>query len=470
MRRLGLALFLLFVLAGAVALWRSLDPPPEVRVEKPRRGDLEVRFVAGGRVEAASIPLVTKWGGHVRTVLVEENQEVRKGQLVATLDEGDLRSRLDSLQASLDIALQRRAEALSRLARVEADTEAAIDVARAEYDKTRWDSEGAVAAPDPERLRKAEGAVEEAEARLADASANAARVEKLFAEDIVAREELERARTEETVARLRRDNARSDLKLLRQGPTRETRGSARASEEAAAARVRRAERGRMELDLYQHEVEIQTAEARRLRAEIDGVRQQMRNYVIEAPADGVISRVTVRPGDGIPGFQPLMTLVVPGRLWVEANVDEQDATYVKKGEQVTVRLPSRPADSWTGRVTEVAPSLERSPDGGSSRFLKIRVELQGEKPADLRRGLEADVEGRAVLARDALLVPRAAVRKRDGADVVLAVRGGRVAVLKVEVAAVTPEMASVTSGVDPDTAVILEGGERLEEGDAVRVR
>lgn len=467
MRRLGLVLFVIFLAVGAVALWRSLDPPPDVRVEKPRRGDLEVRFVAGGRVEAASIPLVTKWGGHVRSVLVEENQEVRKGQLVATLDEGDLRSKLDSVQASLDIALRRRDEAVARLARAEGDTEAAIEVARAEYDQTRWSSEGALAAAEPEQLRKAEGAVEEAEARLADASSQVGRVEKLYAEDIVAREELEAARTAEMVARLRRDAARGDLRLLQRGATRSQRGSAAAAQEAARARVRRAEAARHELDVLAHEVEVQEADIRRLRAEADGVREQMRNYLVEAPADGVVSRVTVRPGDGIPGFQPLMTLIVPGRLWVEANVDEQDAAYVKVGDEVAVRLPSRPADSLTGRVTQVAPSLERSAEGGSSRFLRIRVELPSE---GLRRGLEADVEGRAVLARDALLVPRAAVRKRDGADVVLAVRDGRVVVLPVEVAAVTPEFASVKSGVDAETSVILEGGERLRAGDAVRVR
>lgn len=469
MRRLGLGLFLISLLIGGAVLWQRLDPPPEVRVERPRRGDLEVRFVAGGRVEAATIPLVTKWGGHVRSVLVEENQQVRKGQLVATLDEGELRSRLDSLQASLDIAMRRRDEATARLARTRADVEANVEVARAEYDQTSWESRGTVATPDPERLRKAEGAVEEAEARLRDAATNAERVEKLFAEDIVAREEMERARTEETVARLRRDSARSDLKLLRQGPTRETRGSAEAAASASLARLRRAEQARLELDVQAQEIEVQAAEIRRLRAEIEGVRTQLRNYVVEAPADGVISRVAVRPGDGIPGFQPLMTLVVPDRLWIEANVDEQDAGYVSKGSAVTVRLPSRPADAWEGRVTEVAPSLERTPEGGSSRFLKIRVELAS-PPEGLRRGLEADVEGRAVLARDTLLVSRAAVRKRDGADVVLAVRDGRVAVVPVEVAAVTPELASVKSGVAEDTVVILEGGERLRDGEAVSVR
>ncbi|HXE73887.1 MAG TPA: biotin/lipoyl-binding protein, partial [Candidatus Nitrosotenuis sp.] len=195
------------LLAGTLAIWRQTTRLPLVSLETPRRGELEARFVASGRVQARTIHIESPRGGLLRSVPVEENQAVRRGQVLATFEDSELRARVEGARAALESAQRRRDELLRRRALAEAQGEADVEAARAEYQQIRWQYEEVRRGASPDALRKAEAALKEAQARLEAARAARQRAEELFAQDIISREELEKARTEEEVARARRDQA-----------------------------------------------------------------------------------------------------------------------------------------------------------------------------------------------------------------------------------------------------------------------
>ncbi|MEW6279497.1 MAG: HlyD family efflux transporter periplasmic adaptor subunit, partial [Candidatus Eremiobacterota bacterium] len=151
-------------------------------------------------------------------------------------------------------------------------------------------------------------------------------------------------------------------------------------------------------------------------------------------------------------------------------VDEQDAAQVTLNQDVTVKFTSQPGKEYPATVVRVAPSLERPADSpGNARVLRIKVEWK-DKVEELRPGLEADVEGRTVLARGGLLLPRSAVYKQDGQDCVMGVVGGRTRTLPVRLGAVTSFQAEVTEGVSEGTLVLAEGKDGLKDGERVRTR
>ncbi|MCE7875509.1 hypothetical protein DYH09_34795, partial [bacterium CPR1] len=58
----------------------------------------------------------------------------------------------------------------------------------------------------------------------------------------------------------------------------------------------------------------------------------------------------------------------------------------------------------------------------------------------------------------------------QGADYVTAVRAGKAARLKVELGQATTDQVEVKSGLEAGDEVVLEGGDQIAEGTALRAR
>src|ERR1700683_1182544 len=97
--------FLLGAAALAVAgllYLSSRRPPPQVTVVPVTRGNLSSSITSNGKIEPVTpYALRAKFDGFVDRVLVAEGQTVKAGQLLAVLDDGDVRSQLDQARAQL---------------------------------------------------------------------------------------------------------------------------------------------------------------------------------------------------------------------------------------------------------------------------------------------------------------------------------------------------------------------------------
>jgi multidrug resistance efflux pump len=76
---------------------------------------------------------------------------------------------------------------------------------------------------------------------------------------------------------------------------------------------------------------------------------------VRAPVDGVVVARGASPGDTVPAGQPLLTLVDPARLWVNANVEETQIRRVRRGQPVEVRVDALD-QGLTGRVAAITPA------------------------------------------------------------------------------------------------------------------
>jgi multidrug resistance efflux pump len=76
---------------------------------------------------------------------------------------------------------------------------------------------------------------------------------------------------------------------------------------------------------------------------------------VRAPVDGVVVARGASPGDTVPAGQPLVTLVDPTRLWVNANVEETQIRRVRRGQPVEVRIDALD-EALSGRVAAITPA------------------------------------------------------------------------------------------------------------------
>ncbi|WP_417471951.1 efflux RND transporter periplasmic adaptor subunit [Luteimonas mephitis] len=203
------------------------------------------------------------------------------------------------------------------------------------------------------------------------------------------------------------------------------------------------------------------AEARRNTARASRDAAQLRRDFAElrAPADGVISKRLVQPGQVVAAGTELLRLIRDGRLEWRAELPEDDLARVEPG--ATVQLPSRDG-TVTGRIRAVSPGVDSQTRTGT-----IYADLP--EPGPLQPG--AYVEGRIVTgAGSALTVPAASVVQRDGHAYVFTLDDRHVAHrVRVAIGAKVDGRVEIVDGLEAGDAVVEQGAGFLGDGDTARV-
>ncbi|HYK50734.1 MAG TPA: efflux RND transporter periplasmic adaptor subunit, partial [Terriglobales bacterium] len=169
-----LRLPVLAVLAAGLSLLSACEgtkaasgPPPPVPVlaATVEKKDVPLQVHAIGAVEAYStVSVKTQITGELTGVFFKEGEDVKKGQLIFTLDQRPLEADVRRAQGALARDEAQAANALSDQRRYEALMKAGV-VSRQEYDRVASNSEALAAA-----VRADKGALENAKVQLVYAS------------------------------------------------------------------------------------------------------------------------------------------------------------------------------------------------------------------------------------------------------------------------------------------------------------
>jgi len=275
------------------------------------------------QVQAHLVDISSRVPGTITAVPVQDNQQVRPGQLLVQLDARDARAQLQRAEADL-LEARRQAEAL-----------------RAEAGSTL---SGAQAAGN-----QATADQQVARAELNRAAADLRRLEFLLRQGGVSQQEVDRARASfgQAQGQLTRSMA---TRQQAQASQRQV-GVDRQKAAAAAARVRQAEAQLME------------------------ARLQLSYSRIVAPSSGRIGARSAEPGRQVQPGQPLMTLV-SSQPWVEAHFKETQLEALRPGQRAEVWIDAFPGQRFQGRVLSVAPASGSRfallpPDNATGNFTKV---------------------------------------------------------------------------------------------------
>jgi len=268
-------------------------------------------------VKADSSIIAPKVSGYIANVLVSDNQSVKAGQLLARIDERDLRTALDSATANV------------------AGAGAAVDHLNAQI------------AAQASLIRKADASVTAAAASLSLSQRNDVRRQTMAA---VGYGSVEQA-----------DNASTDAKE----------GHANLDRLQAAAQTARQQVAILTAQRQLALAQQANAEAARHQAELN-----LGYSAIVAPIDGTVADRTVRLGQYVQAGTQLMALVPLQQVYVIANFKETQLKAVQPGQPARVQVDTFPDHDIIGRVDTIAPAsgMEFSllpPDNATGNFTKI---------------------------------------------------------------------------------------------------
>ena len=119
-------------------------------------------------------------------------------------------------------------------------------------------------------------------------------------------------------------------------------------------------------------------------AELELKQKQFQHTRIRAPMDGIISERLLEPGDVIPLYTHLLTLVDTSSLKVEVYLSELLFPLIKKGNTVDIRIDALGDSIFSGRITRIYPTIDKNTRRGTIEVILNPVP-EGARPGQLCR-------------------------------------------------------------------------------------
>ena len=291
-------------------------------------------FSDDARIDGTLIDLSPQISGVLNTVSVQEGDKVQKGQVMFTLDRNLLQASV--LKAGADMASFRETE----------------DVTNAQYLK-------AVHGPLSDEIRIAETAVKKSLSELNLEELNWKRVSALYEEKLVSTADHDRVKSALENARHRYEDVTQRLELLKKGTRSEDLLASKSATQAKKA-------------------DLESAKARLSQAEIN-----LGYSDVASPFSGLVVRRWKDPGDTISAGTPVLSILDPSSLYIDANIEEKNLYKIHPGDSVDIRIDAFPNARLKGRVDKILLATNSKfslvpSEGVSGTFIKVaqRVPLK----------------------------------------------------------------------------------------------
>jgi membrane fusion protein (multidrug efflux system) len=281
-------------------------------------------------IDVHSVNISSKVAGRVARVLVTDNQEVKKGDVLVELDPRDFDAQVNEQKAALNSAVaqldaaragleQGLAHVLTLQATVESD-QAAAEAARAQADLSAKDLK---------------------------------RSEDLYNQKVVSSHDLDNARAS---AKASQETLNSDLKKV---------VSDQAQVNEAKAQV----------GAITALVQSQQAKIDQSTASLDTATLNQSYSKVYAPEDGRVTRKSVAAGDYVQAGQSMFALV-PDNVWVTANFKESQIGLMRPGQPVEIDVDALPGHKFDGRVDSIQAGSGAAfsllpPENATGNYVKV---------------------------------------------------------------------------------------------------
>ncbi len=414
-----------------------IPPPPEPikATYVVKRGEVVDSLTFSGRISpVVEKALFFQTDGRVKTVYVDRNEMVKAGQILAELDNEDLKRQLAQAELELETAKQNLASAQAALQYNLEKARIALRLKELQLAKMEAQS----ANPDLEiaraNLQRAEAALKAAQ-RAYDARAAlpgaAASQEALRLEQATLDYQIAKANYDRTVINI--NLAKYDLEMQR--------------EQVALAKL--------DYDYLNKPVDIQLTNAvERSKLAVERLKTALDKTVIVSPIDGKVTSMSLLEGNTVAAFKPVIVVADESQLEITSEPPSSDMRRLAEGMEATIILSAYPGKELKGKIVRLP--YPYGSGGGSTaaadtdKLVHISFDAQDLeiKPGDL-------VKVMVTLQRkeNALWLPPAAIRTFAGRRFVVIQEEGR------------ERRVDVTIGIEsPDRVEILEG---VEEGQVI---
>ena len=314
------------------------------------------------QIEKNMNPIIPRVMGYVTKVYIKDNDYVKKGDTLFTIDNNDYIVKLE-------------------------DAKAALIAAQGNFEVSKADIGSALASVSVSdaNVQSAGGTIETAKIRLGRATNDFERYNNLYKNHSITKQQYEQALAA-------KQEAESQLRILQD---QQKASSFQKSVIIAKSKV------------SNKQSEVASANIKRAEAMLEAAKLNLNYTVVTAAIDGQVSKIAIQPGQLVQPGQALFYIINNQEAWVIANFKETQLNKMKMGQKVTVKVDAYPDTDFEGEITSFSPATGSKfsllpPDNATGNFVKtiqrlpVKISLNAtndpEKIKLLRPGMNVDVD------------------------------------------------------------------------------
>jgi len=332
------------------------------------------------QVDGHITQISSKVYGRVAEVLVNDNQQVKAGQILVKLDPRDYQTALDQAKAQLALAEADARSAGIEVPRTQLNVQSGTSSAEAQLAGAQADLMRAETSYDQAKtadLAWAQANVEKSKANAALAQADLERYTPLLQKGEISKQQFD-------AAKANADATASALKADQEKLAQAERGIeiSRAQLDAAKAKVAQAQAGVIAAKADTRNVIIRQADAQgkiakveQARAAVEAAQLNLEYATVVAPVDGVATHKQVEVGQIVQQGQGLMVVVPLHDVWITANFKETQLRSMKPGQKAEVTVDTY-GKTFSGHVDSIAGATGAvlsllPPENATGNYVKV---------------------------------------------------------------------------------------------------
>lgn len=283
------------------------------------------------QLDAMITPVRSIVAGFVTDIKFKDNQQVKKGDVLAVIDDRDYKARVAQAEAALESA-QAQLE-LARSGATTADLNANASALTSEAAKEN---------------------IATVKARLDKDQKDMARIEKMLKDGAATQQQYESSKAEF-------ETASAQFEMLK-------RQSEAASSQATGARS--------QAEGQKSQIALAAAQVKQREAELELSKTQLNNTILVAPFDGIISKKSIEVGQYLQPGSPVCSAIDFKNLYVTANFKETQIGDMRPGQEVEIKVDAFPKAKIKGTLQSFGGATGAKfsllpPDNATGNFVKI---------------------------------------------------------------------------------------------------
>jgi membrane fusion protein (multidrug efflux system) len=374
------------------------EPPKGLKNPKLRRwlilgGVVLIAIVAGlilyyhdrestddAQVDGHITPVASKVYGRVEQVLVNDNQQVRAGQVLVKIDPRDYQASVDQAKAALALAESDAQSAGVDIPRTRETVASGTSSADAQLLGAEADLQSAQVTYDQSKtsdLAWARANVDKARANAELAQADLARYKPLLEKGEISKQQYDaaKANADATASSLKADQEKLDQAGRSVNIAKAQLAAAQARVEQAKAGVASAHADVRQISMRTSDAQGKLAKVQQARATLEGAQLSLSYTEIVAPVDGVVTHKQVEIGQIVQQGQGLLVVVPLHDVWVTANFKETQLRKMKAGQKAEVHVDTY-GKTFPGHVDSIAGATGAvlsllPPENATGNYVKV---------------------------------------------------------------------------------------------------
>ncbi len=324
-------------------------------------------------VESTQVEVNSEVSGKVLKVDVKEGENIKKGDVLVTLDSSAAQIQVNQAQAALTAANARLDEMKSGSREEQIrQSEAAVQAAKAKLDELKSGTR-------EEQIRQAKASVAQAETAVDTATdnyeyrlKNLKNARELLSQGGVSQQQVDDlqnlanlAEQQLKTSQAQFNSARAQLDMLNNGATPEAIRAAEASYLQAKAQYDMVRNGFTSQSITVAQTAVAQAEE-----SLNLVKLQLEKYTIKSPINGRLIHANIDPGEVVFPGSNVGTVSDISDLWLRFYIPEIHKHRVDVGRVINIKSRAYPNDNIEAEITFVSDEAEFTPKNVETREAK----------------------------------------------------------------------------------------------------